>query len=188
MGAWSREDPRRRQGGLAAVWLPHHLIGRLRARLAPQAEREEAATAAASPGGGGGAAAATAAGTLLSRLDTALAAHMELAAHDSLRDPSEMLLPTVSPVAASGRLSPSAFGGGGGWFEALRPSTPTTVGFGFDDVVGMPDGGAAAGPAPEAPAGGFPSPFFGGGRGLDALSPPPPSFAWLPPPIASLGT
>ena len=177
---WSRVDPRQRQGRLAAAALPHHRIGRLRARLTPDAEREAARGGAAA---GVGSSSSSSAGALLARLDAALAAHLELAAHDSMLDPAGFVAaagslpasPIGSPLwTGGGGGGGGLFGGspapsatGGGWAEATLQATPD-IGFGFGD------GGGA-------------SPFFAGGRGLDALSPPPPSYSWLPPPIASLG-
>lgn len=63
--SWSKADPRRRRKHHAA-WLPHARIEALRSRLIVDVERSR-------PG----------ASALLSKLDGAVAAHMELVAHDT---------------------------------------------------------------------------------------------------------
>ena len=160
----------------------------------PAAERQAAAAAVGAASEGGREEAeeevpSTSAGALLSRLDAAMAGHLELAAHDSLLDPAGIVA-AASPLRTSptdglrGSVgSGGAFGfgsGNGSWRDGRQEEAPFASGFGFGG------GGFGFGAASAASGGGGVSPFFAG-RGLDELSPPPQPFSWLPPPIASLG-
>lgn len=99
--AWSRTDPRQRRQ-LAVVWMPHQRIARLRARLAAEAGR------GSEPAAG-----------LLQRLDAAMQAHVELAAHDSDVD--------AAVLDAGGASTPAS----GGWPGFGTPgSADQDMGFG----------------------------------------------------------